>query len=142
MLKLIFVPRWEQGGAFGFIIIFSSQYNIGIWKLGTGNCSDYKFLKYRGGVIYIIFGVYTAEIEREFVSEDVERNGIIQPDGVHEKQPRRRWQGVEGQRAVCIFNGVFEYRVPNRTQLQPNANRQHPRLEGIRHSHANEWVLF
>lgn len=78
------------------------------------------------------------EVESEFVPEDVERDGIVQSDGVHEEQSGGCGQSVEGQRSVRISDGIIEHRVPDGTQLQSNANRQHSGLERIRYSHADE----
>lgn len=78
------------------------------------------------------------EIEREPVPEDVERDGVVQPDRVHQKQSGGRGSGAEGQRPVRVLHGVVQYRVPDGAQLQPDADRQHVGLEGIRHSHADE----
>lgn len=78
------------------------------------------------------------EVEREPVPEDVERDGVVQPDCVHQEQSGGRGSGAEGQRPVRILHGVVQYRVPDGAQLQPDADRQHVGLEGLRHSHADE----
>lgn len=82
--------------------------------------------------------MFYTEIELEPVSENVERDGIVQPDGVHEKQSGRSGQGVEGQGPVRVSDGIIQHRIPDGTQLQLDANRQHVGLEGIRHSDAHE----
>jgi len=68
----------------------------------------------------------------------VERDGSVQPDGVHEEQPGGRGQSVEGQRPVRVPHGIVEHRVPDTAPLQLDADRQYARLEGIRYSHADE----
>lgn len=91
---------------------------------------------YRRIIYYFI--TVCSEIKRELVPKDVERDGRVKPDGVHQEQPGRRGQGVERQRPVRVFHGIVEYRVSDGTELQPDADRQHAGLQGIRHRHADE----